>query len=393
MKNWKGLTAVVALALVVAVPASLAAQAKPKPKPHHGVKTTKHVKVKKKPAPKKVVTKPTAAPAGIQHVFVIMLENHSASGVIGDANAPNITALASQYAVASNYYGVTHPSLPNYVALLSGSNWSSNSDDPTQRVDHLNLVDQLEAAHKKWAGYMEALPTDDKTADYWPASSNPLYASKHDPFVLFDDIRNNPARMANVKEYGSLATDVQKESTTPNFALIVPDQCNDMHGGVYTAVTGRPETPCPYGSTNDDTNDAALKQKADAFVQKAVDTIQASPSWKSGNTVIFVVADEGDYNATAANGGWSSPAGCCDSPSLPKGDPDINAAWPGGVYGGGLVPAVVIDPKGKTGGYSSTTAYNHYSLLATVEDIFHLDRIGFASDTVQVKPMSEFLSK
>ncbi|HET7648475.1 MAG TPA: alkaline phosphatase family protein [Gaiellaceae bacterium] len=373
-----------AVALVVAVPAALAS----KPKPKHGVKGSTHTKKGKKPA------KPTTKKAdeGTQHVFVIVLENHSAASVIGDPNAPFISSLAAKYAVAKNYYGVTHPSLPNYVALLSGSNWWSNSDNPAQRFAHVNLVDQLEAAHKTWAGYMEALPSD-KLADSWPSSSNALYASKHNPFVLFDDIRSSQARLANVKPYTQLAADLAKESTTPNFALIVPDQCNDMHGGVYTAVDGHPETPCPYGSANDDANDASLKQKADAFVKGAVDTIMGSTAWKSGHSVIFVVADEGDYNATAATGGWASTDGCCDSPILPKGDPDISPDWPGGVYGGGLSPAVIVAPKGKTGGYTSTTPYNHYSLLSTIEQIFGLSKLAYAADTAQVTPMTEFLTK
>ena len=332
--------------------------------------------------------------SSIHNIFVIVLENHSQSGVIGDANAPTITSLAKQYASASSYYGVTHPSEPNYVAMISGSNWWTNNDNPANRFDHRNLVDQLETANKSWAAYMEALPTNDVTADYWPSSSAALYASKHNPFVLFDDIRSNPARLARIKPYTALATDLQKQSTTPNFSFIVPDQCNDMHGGVYTAVDGHPETPCPYGSANDDANDAALKQKADAFVKTTVDEIMASPAWKGGKAAIFIVSDEGDYTGNKTNGGWDSPAGCCDSPVLPAGAADVNAAWPGGVYGGGLVPAIVIvNQGGKSGGYTSTTPYNHYSLLATIEDAWGLPNLAYAADSAQVTPMTEFFSK
>jgi hypothetical protein len=367
---WKSGVAVAALAVAAVVSASFAGAAPRKPAP------------------------PKAAVGAVKHVFVIMLENHSQAGVIGDPNAPNITALAHEYASAADYYGVTHPSEPNYVASISGSNWFVQNDDPTNRFDHTNLVDELDAAHKTWGAYVEALPTDDKLADFWPSSGNPLYASKHDPFVLFDDIRNDPSRLANVKPYTSLADDLKKQSTTPDFAYIVPDQCNDMHGGVYTAVAGHPETPCPYGSTSDDANDAALKQKADAFVKQTVDEITSSQAWKGGQSAIFVVADEGDYTSNAQNGGWDSPAGCCDSPILPKGDPEVSASWPGGTYGGGPVPAVVIVSKnGKTGGYVSTAPYNHYSLLATIETVWDLPLLGAASDTAQVTPMTEFLTK
>jgi hypothetical protein len=330
----------------------------------------------------------------VKHVFVIVLENHSQHSVIGDPNTPFISSLATNYASAANYYGVTHPSEPNYLAMISGSNWWLNKDDASFLGDHTNLVDELEAAHKTWAAYEEAMPADNKTIPAWPSTSNALYASKHNPFVHFTDIVNDPARMANVKPYSSFAGDLAKTETTPDFSFIVPDQCNDMHGGVYSAVPGHPETPCPYGDVNNDPNDVALKQKADAFVKSTVETIMASPSWHEGQDVIFVVSDEGDFALNQNTGNWDSTAGCCDSPVLPAGDPDISSSWPGGVYGGGLVPAIVVVNKGgKTGGYVSQTPYNHYSLLATIETVWHLPLLAYTADTAQVTPMTEFLSK
>ncbi|MDE3024741.1 MAG: phosphoesterase, partial [Acidobacteriota bacterium] len=243
------------VALLILLVAASAAGAKPKPK--------------HKPKP--------AAPAA--HLFVIMLENHSKSSVLGDANAPYINALAKEYAVAEEYYGVTHPSEPNYVAAISGSNWFMNDDNPANRYDHTNLVDQLEANHKTWAAYMEAMPSAGFLGD---SANGGLYASKHNPFVLFDDIRNNPKRLANIKPYTSLASDLA-HNRVADFVWITPDQCNDMHGGVYSPVAGFPEAPCPYGSTNNDANDAALKQKADAFVKTTVQAITHSSAW-TGNS-------------------------------------------------------------------------------------------------------------
>jgi hypothetical protein len=370
------------LALVVAQ-VGAAAQGKPKPKPLiHTVKPTP------KPTPK--------------HIFVLMLENHSKSSVIDDQNAPYITSLAHSNAMAANYFGVTHPSEPNYVAAISGSNWFINDDNPANRFPHTNLVDQLEAKKLTWGAYMESMPTAGFTGDYAPSTSQQLYASKHNPFVLFDDIRSSPARLAKIKPYTALATDLQKESTTPNFVWISPNQCHDMHGGVFTAVSsdGSDGTPCPYGSTKDDANDASLKQKADAFVKTAVTAIQASPAWKSGSSAIFVLTDENDFTNNAATDGWESAAGCCDSPILPpgyqflgsNGQPD-GKVWSGGQYGGGLIPAIVITNQGKTGGYVSQTPYNHYSLLATIEQVWGLGFLANAADRAQVTPMTEFLTK
>jgi hypothetical protein len=359
--------------------AAQAGAAKPKPKPK--TKTAKATKPKPMP------------PSAANHIFVIMLENHSKSSVLGDANAPFINELAKRGAVAANYYGVTHPSEPNYVAAISGSNWWSNNDDPNNRFDHTNLVDQLEAKKRTWGAYMESMPSAGYTGDYWPDSKNPLYASKHNPFVLFTDIRSNAARLAMIKPYTSLAADLKSVATTPNVVWISPNQCHDMHGGVYGTVGPGDGSPCPYGSAKDDANDAALKQKADAFVKDAVQTIEGSPAWKAGTAAIFIVTDENDYTGNADTGGWEDAAGCCDSPVLAAGDPSVSKTWPGGVYGGGLIPAVIVSNKGKDGGYVSPQPYNHYSLLKTIEQVFGLGYLGFASDGAQVKPMTEFLTK
>jgi hypothetical protein len=326
--------------------------------------------------------------AQLDRAFVIVLENHSQQGVVGDPNAPFLTSLARTYGNAVSYYGVTHPSEPNYVALISGSNWWINDDNPANRLDHDSVVTELERKHMSWGAYMEALPPDDVTADYWPSQTNPLYASKHNPFVLFDDIRNDPARLSRVRPYSQLAADLNAPNA-PDFVFISPDQCNDMHGGVNTAVPGYPETPCPYASVNDDPNDAALKQKADAFVQRAVSTIMGSRAW-TRHSAIFIVGDEGDYTGKSVNGGWDSPDGCCDSPILPAGAPQINAAWPGGVYGGGLVPAIVVAAGGRRH-FESTTPYNHYSLLRTLEDAWGLRELAYTADHAAVPTMNEFL--
>jgi len=340
---------------------------------------------------------PKAGGHAFEHVFVIMLENHSQSSVIGDPNAPFITSLAHKYATAANYYGVTHPSEPNYIASISGSNWGVNDDQATNRFDHLNIVDLLEASHLTWAAYMDAMPSAGYTGDQYPADAA-LYVSKHNPFVLFEDIRNDPARLQHIKPYSDFANDM-KSHDVPNYVWISPNQCNDMHGGVFAPVAGHPETPCPYGSTKDDPNDAALKQKADAFVKGAVQTITSTTAWKTGRTAIFIVTDENDFTGDKTTDGWESAAGCCDSPYLPPhyvflgstGAPDGNT-WAGGVYGGGKIPAIVMTAKGKSG-FVSQTPYNHYSMLSTILWNWGLPQLANTADTLNVKPMTEFFTK
>lgn len=342
---------------------------------------------------------PSSANAHLKHVFVIMLENHSKGGVIGDPATPNLTRLADTYGEAADYYGVTHPSEPNYIALIAGTNFGLNEDNPNLRYDGPNLADQLEAHGYTWATYQESLPYAGYTGDYYPSAADPLYASKHDPFVLFNDIRDNPARLQNIKPFTDLATDLA-DNTVPDFSLIVPNECHDMHGGVYDTIAPGDGSPCPYSNAPNDTNDEALKAKADTWVQDTVNLITHSKAW-TGNSVIFIVADESDYNGapdTADNDFWSDTSGCCDSPVLPagyqflgsNGQPDGNV-WGGGVYGGGLSPAIVITTHPRH--FVSTVPYNHYSLLTTIEQNWHLGYLGNAGDTAGgVVPMDDLLA-
>ena len=211
--------------------------------------------------------------AQLDRAFVIVLENHSEHSVIGDANTPFISSLAQQYGLAANYFGVTHPSEPNYIAMISGSNWFINNDDPANRFDHTNVVDTLEASHISWDAYMEALSAD-PLADFAPSVKQPLYASKHNPFALYTDIRDNPARVAHIKPYTALAGDLNSPHA-PRFVFISPDQCNDMHGGVNHAIAGHPETPCPFNSANNDPNDIRLKHNDIAVFRVALVVLPA----------------------------------------------------------------------------------------------------------------------
>lgn len=142
-------------------------------------------------APSVRAAQAAAAPVRLDRVFIIMIENHGLHSVIGDPAAPYITSLARSYGKATRYYGVTHPSLPNYVAAISGSNWDTNSDDPTLRFDHSNIVDSLERTGHTWAAYMEAMPKVGFLGSFWPSEKNALYANKHNPFILMTDIRTN----------------------------------------------------------------------------------------------------------------------------------------------------------------------------------------------------------
>src|SRR5579859_7797796 len=127
-----------------------------------------------------VVTARAATPA-FSHIYVIMMENTNYEDVIGNtSDAPYINSLAQTYGFAANYYGVTHPSLPNYVAATAGDFFGTHSDDPTQVFNQQNIVDQLESAGKSWAGYMQSIPSTGYTGAQFPATGSGLYVKKHD---------------------------------------------------------------------------------------------------------------------------------------------------------------------------------------------------------------------
>lgn len=339
----------------------------------------------------------------MDHVFVIMMENSSYSDLLNAAN-PNtadIQQLADEYGLATHYYGVTHTSLPNYIATLSGNTWGSNADDPAQSAafDHENLVDELEQAHVSWKAYMESMPSAGFTGNYGDctASTGPdptcsandtgtaLYVKKHDPFMLFPDVAQNAARAANVVPLTQLATDLSANSV-PQFAWISPNLCNDMHGGA---------PGCPYASSPTDPAQATLYRDGDAFVKTWVTAITHSKAW-TGNSAIFLTWDEAAYADTAPYGPLDN-SGCCDSPILPATPPNPSTGGGGDLaggtlYGGGHVPMIVIAREGARGATDATPA-NHYSLLQTIEQNFDLPYIGNASDTVQVHSLTPLLAR
>ena len=168
---------------------------------------------------------PTVVPT--QHVFVVVMENHSYEQVWDTSSTPYITSLGKANAVATNFHALTHPSLPNYLDLFGGSNYDITNDCSPSSSCHIsatNLADNLEAKGLTWKGYMDSMPAP------CTLKVSGQYAPKHNPFVYFDDIRTNKARCdSGVVPYTSLATDLASAATTPNLAFISPDECNDMH--------------------------------------------------------------------------------------------------------------------------------------------------------------------
>lgn len=172
--------------------------------------------------------RPAPAPPSAAHVMIILMENHDYSEIIGNSQAPYINSLAAGNGLATNWSDVSHPSLPNYLALISGSIWN-NPQDTLPSQDHYSgttLVDELAARGIGWKGYMEDLTTSCDTSD--GGSGN--YDVNHDPFVYFDEIRNSASQCNRIVPYTRLATDLSSNSAPP-FIWVTPNLNDDMHDG------------------------------------------------------------------------------------------------------------------------------------------------------------------
>jgi len=284
-----------------------------------------------------------------QHVFVIMMENTGFDSLIGNTNAPWINGAARAHGLATSYFGVTHPSQPNYVAATAGIQGADSDADETLSVP--NIVDQLESSGKTWKAYMQSLSLCVTKLDH--ACGNQLYERKHNSFVSFADVQSSPARMANIVDLSQLNSDLAA-GTAPDYVWISPDQCNDMHGRV-----GPTSDACSFSHVQ------GLISTGDAFLSSMVSAITSSSAW-TGNSAIFITWDETDFP-------FVDVSGCCDA-----------------VPGGGHVVTLVISHSDHAA-RTSNVSYNHYSMLRTIQDGWHLGCLGFTCDTAHVPAMSDLV--
>jgi acid phosphatase len=146
------------------------------------------------------------------------MENKERGAVLGSKDAPYITGLARTYANAPNSYAIRHPSLPNYLALVSGSTQGITSDCTGCDANGPNLGTQLSAKGISWRSYLEGLPKP-----CFNGAFAGRYAKKHDPFAYWAS-----TRCGHRASFDVLDRDLRR-GTLPPFALVVPDLCHDMH--------------------------------------------------------------------------------------------------------------------------------------------------------------------
>ena len=274
--------------------------------------------------------------SAIQHVFVIVMENHDSTQIYGNSSsAPYINnTLIPAYARSTNFndeLSLSIPSEPHYVWMEAGTNafsdhtFSGDSDpsstNSTSSTAH--VVTQIKNATNgvTWRSYQEGL---NGSTGSCPIHSSGFYAAKHDPFVFFKDVAGNPPSASNAycaahhRAYSSLATDLAAGDVA-SYTFITPNLCNDMHGA----------SGCPDSNTI---------RSGDTWLKNELPRLISYVNANAG--VIFITWDEGSSTLK--------------------------------------MPFLAIGP-GVKAGYTGTVSYTHSSLVKSIEAILALPTLSTVS--------------
>ncbi|WP_051533195.1 alkaline phosphatase family protein [Arthrobacter sp. 9MFCol3.1] len=204
------------------------------------------------------------ASGGIAHIVVIVQENKAASQIMGSSEAGYFNKLAAEFSVAANYRAITHPSLPNYLALTGGTSAGITSDCKPNSctADVRSIADEITQSGRSWKMYAEGMPAP------CTAHDSRRYAVKHNPFMYYPAVTGNKASCSDhVVPYSRLRKDLQSPSTLPDYSFISPDMCNDTHD-------------CPIGTGDD-------------WLAREVPKILGSPAFTTQNSLLVLTWDEG----------------------------------------------------------------------------------------------------
>jgi phosphatidylinositol-3-phosphatase len=322
------------------------------------------------------VSSAAATPAApVRHVFVIVLENKEYAETFGPGRvfAPYTTqTLPEQGALVPNYFGIGHSSADNYIAMVSGQPPTAESKedcpDPLTTLAQTSdangvaqggggcvypanfktIGDQLARKHVQWKAYAQNMPSACSLVHDAPGN----YARKHNGFLFFLSLRQSGLCAKDDVPLGQLSNDLEHRPARVNF--IFPDQCADGHSDCTATGTVTP--------AEEQTDELA---QSDAFLKEWVPRITVTRAFRRDG-LLAIIWDEGDESRA-----------CCGEPATdPDGSsPGSEQGIPG--EGGGQTGAVLLSPFIKPGTVSEAS-YNHYSLLASIEEFFKLPRLADA---------------
>jgi hypothetical protein len=206
----------------------------------------------------------SATPGGIQHVIWVLMENKASAKVVGSPSAPYLSGVGRRCGIATNDHGVAHPSLPNYIALTSGSTHGI-TDDNNPKVHPVagpSIFSQVAGSGRTWRSYEESMPSNCRR------TNAVKYAVRHNPATYYTGL-NATCPAADVP-YPQLAKDLSA-NRLPAFSFVTPNLCDDMHD-------------CGIGS-------------GDAWLSRELPKILDSSAYRSGTTAVFITWDEDDHTS------------------------------------------------------------------------------------------------
>jgi phosphatidylinositol-3-phosphatase len=276
-----------------------------------------------------------AADVQVLHVFIVLLENHNYSSVIGNSVMPYLNSLATTYAYAQQYYANTHPSIGNYFMLTAGQ-IITNNDGFGGTVKADNIVRHLVSAGKTWKEYSEGLPA----VGYFGGDTGD-YTQHHNPLSYFSDVRNSSSEAQHLVPFTQFATDLAN-NTFPNYSFIVPDNDDNGHD-------------CP--DNNPRCTDNQNLANVDAWLKTNIDPLVQSAGFQShGGGLLIIVVDESSTDNT---------------------------------HGGGKVAWVAVGPNVKKA-YTSMSLYQHQSTLRFMSEAIGLT--SFPGAAAHAPDMEEFIT-
>ena len=278
------------------------------------------------------------SPPVYTHVVVIMDENLGYNNWFGSSAAPYTNGLAGGCALATNAVGATHPSQPNYVALVSGvlQVWTGAA----QHTSADNLFHQLGAAGRSWRALQESMP------QACSGTTSGFYKTGHNPALWFTDLAAGGDGSCATSDVGFTLAGFDPASLAA-FTWITPNLCDDMHW----------QSGCP-GS------DATRVQSGDTWLSRLLPSIFASSDYQAGRTLVLITWDEGNETAKAGID--------CTAQA------DIDAS---GCHVGVIAASAYITP-----GTRDATRYTPYSTLAAIETMEGLSLLGRAQTATPLGP-------
>jgi hypothetical protein len=287
------------------------------------------------PAP---LAAPTSDVGQLDHVFLIYLENKGVDDIVGSPNAPYINDLIDHNGYADNYYALGHPSDPNYIRVVGGSDFGIDYNPAGNAIDANSLMQEMDNAHISWAGYAQSMPTPGDLV----SSGN--YSVDQLPFAQFNYVYDNtPAYLQeHLLPLTQLSTDLKDPNNFPEFTWIAADEDHNMEGPI--------DSPSGIAQFIDSqlTDHQYNVAAGDEFVQQEVTAIENSPTWTddSSKDAIIITMDEDNNNLSL---GFGNEGNNVPMIVIPNHD---------AVTAGGM----------QSGPFTTDAYYNEYSLMATIED-------------------------